>query len=110
MTHAKLARLAVDEIDNNLGLQFNPEAKKIAEEIIVQWLAHQDTLGTTRWARIKRWLRGGYEYGHTGAPDIRLGFVYRRHIRSGRVELRRPLGWIQIHESHWHRFVPVEVS
>ncbi len=108
MTNEKLAQLAVDEIANNLDLRIVPEAKLIAEAIIVQWLRHRESLGTTRWARFVRWWHGGYEYGHTG--ETKFNIQYRRNVRSGVVEMRRPLGWIPIHRDHWHKFVVVEVS
>jgi hypothetical protein len=108
MTNASLAKRAAEEINRTLDISLLPEAEKIAAAIIVQWLEHRESLGPTRWAKFKRWWRGGHEYGHTGNPEFRT--LYRRNVRTGTVEMQRPLGWIPIHKDHWHKFTPIEIS
>jgi len=65
-----------------------------------------------RWVRLKRWLRGGYEYGtvhNVGAIRMKM-FVadVRRHVRSGVVETRdeRLDTWYEINRDHWRMFHP----
>lgn len=48
------------------------------------------------------WLKSRFghpwEYGMLGPLEA------RRHVRSGVVQMKRPLGWINFHHDHWPRF------
>lgn len=43
-----------------------------------------------------------WEFGMLGSIEA------RRHRRTGVVQMKRPLGWVDFHPDHWSLFVPNE--
>lgn len=111
MTHSSVARRIIEDLQTELKICLTRDAEILSVKIIEGWLDHRDTLGGGRWNRFKRWWKGGYEYGHTGGEVADINrILYRRSVRSRVVEMRLGPGWVPIHESHWKKFVPVEIQ